>query len=95
MEEMTYYSFVLRRTIFFLSKEKVDKRQSISQTQAESVDYESVMTIHIKVEEPDIVLVEDLNNIDTSCIFLHVSLISSCAPKITKFYLLNVGTFGY
>lgn len=38
-----------------------------------SSDDRAMMTVRVKVEQPDIILVEDLSTHETSCIILHVS----------------------
>lgn len=50
---------------------------SLCHQQAEKAPEDSsakgMMTVRIKVEQPDIALVEDMSSINTSCIILHVS----------------------
>lgn len=43
------------------------------QTNQTSSEDKAMMTVRVKVEQPDIILVEDLSTHETSCIIFHVS----------------------
>ncbi|KAL7646074.1 UNVERIFIED_CONTAM: hypothetical protein RMT77_002975 [Armadillidium vulgare] len=38
-------------------------------------DYESILTVHIKLEKPDIILLENVSNVNSNCIFFHAEII--------------------
>lgn len=56
-------------------KQTASSKSVQNKTAATSTQSTSRMTVNLKVENPDIILVEHMDNIDTSAIILHVSTI--------------------
>lgn len=57
-------------------KSKVDSKSTAPKPEQEEAQ-ETNMTLNLKIEKPDIILVEHMDNIDTNALILNVSCSSS------------------
>lgn len=74
---------VSKSTTALPSKSKTSIQQDLSKT-----DNTSQMTINLKLEKPDIILVEHMDHIDTNAIIVNVSKIK--CRKMSLFLLLQI-----